>query len=121
MQTEQSEIISSSSFWALLVGIDEYQAESVSQLNGCVNDVEAMRIFLMIRLDVPENHIRMLTDQQATRAAILHSFEEFLIDNPAIAFNNQILFHYSGHGSQMKDTTGTEPDGYNETIVPHDS
>ncbi len=121
MQTEQRKVTSGPSFWALLVGIDEYQAESVQDLNGCVNDVEAMRIFLLNQLGIPENHIRMLTNQQATRAAILHSFEAFLIDNPAVAFNNQMLFHYSGHGSQMKDTTGVEPDGHNETIVPHDS
>ncbi|OLD63299.1 MAG: hypothetical protein AUF65_02600, partial [Chloroflexi bacterium 13_1_20CM_50_12] len=121
MQTEQSKITIRPSFWALQVGIDEYQAESVRNLNGCVNDVEAMRVFLMNQLGVPENHILLLTNQQATRTAILHSFEEFLIDNPAIAFDDQMLFHYSGHGSQMKDTTGVEPDGYYETIVPHDS
>ena len=121
MQTEQSKITTRPTFWALLVGIDEYLAESVSKLNGCVNDVEAMRVFLMNQLGVPENHIRLLSNQQATRAAILRAFEAFLIDNPAIAFNDQILFHYSGHGSQMRDMTNTEPDGYNETIVPHDS
>lgn len=121
MQTEQHKVAIGPSFWALLVGIDEYQAESVPKLNGCVNDVEAMRVFLMNQLGVPENHIRIHANQQATRAAILHSFEEFLIDNPGIAFKDQILFHYSGHGSQMKDTTSVEPDGYNETIVPHDS
>src|SRR6266478_6663889 len=121
MQTEQSEVTAPPSFWALLVGIDEYQAESVPNLNGCVNDIEAMRVFLMNQFGVPEDHILLLSNQQATRAAILQSFEEFLIDNATITFNDQILFHYSGHGSQMKDTTGVEPDGYNETIVPHDS
>ena len=118
MQTEQSHGSSGSSLWALLVGIDGYKA--VNRLNGCVNDVEAMRTFL-INQRIPEDHILVLTDQQASRAAILRTFEEFLINNPAIAFNDQILFHYSGHGSQMPDTTGVEPDGYNETIVPYDS
>jgi hypothetical protein len=31
------------------------------------------------------------------------------------------LFHYSGHGSQALDESGLEPDGLDETIVPHDS
>src|SRR5438876_11780237 len=121
MQTEQSKVTTHPSFWALLVGIDEYQGEGVPNLNGCVNDVEAMRVFLMNQLGVPEDHILLLSNRQATRAAILQSFEAFLIDNAAITFNDQMLFHYSGHGSQMRDTTGVEPDGHNETIVPHDS
>jgi caspase domain-containing protein len=118
MQTEQSYGSGDPSLWALLVGIDGYKA--VNQLNGCVNDIEAMRTFL-VNQHVSEDHILTLTDQQATRAAILSAFDEFLINNTAIAFNDQILFHYSGHGSQMPDTTGVEPDGLNETIVPYDS
>jgi hypothetical protein len=108
-----------STVWALLVGIDEYLAQT--NLRGCVNDVEAMRVFLVNQLDVPEDHIRTITNEQATRANILAAFQEFLIENPAIARGDQILFHYSGHGSRMRDATGVEPDGYNETLVAHDS
>ena len=32
-----------------------------------------------------------------------------------------VVFHYSGHGSQMTDLEGDEPDGLDETIVPYDS
>lgn len=104
--------------WALLVGIDQYAAVPV--LRGCVNDVQAMRSFLIDRLGVPAANIRLLTDRQATRANMLQAFQTFLIDNPAIQRGDQILFHYSGHGSQMRDVTGTEPDGLDETIVPQD-
>lgn len=105
--------------WALLIGIDDYQA--VNKLRGCANDVEAMRIFLINQLGVPEVQIRVLTDRQATRAAILQAFQDFLINNPSILHSDQILIHYSGHGSQMQDVTGLEPDGMDETIVPQDS
>lgn len=104
--------------WALLVGIDQYAAVPV--LRGCVNDVLAMRSLLIDRLGVPAANIRLLTDRQATRADMLQAFQSFLIDNPAIERGDQILFHYSGHGSQMRDVTGTEPDGLDETIVPQD-
>ena len=30
------------------------------------------------------------------------------------------MFHYSGHGSQVIDVSGDEPDGKDETICPHD-
>ena len=112
MQTEQISRPNIPSFWALLVGIDTYAVESLHNLNGCVNDVEAMRIFLINQLHVPESHILVLKNEQATHQAILDAFKGFLINNPSIAFNDQLLFHYSGHGSQMLDTTGVEPDGY---------
>src|SRR5690349_8204947 len=111
MQTEAPGASRGSSLWALLIGIDEYRDEYVAKYNlrGCVNDVEAMRIFLVNQLGVPHDHIRVLTNQGATRTAILRAFQEFLIDNPAIAPGDQIVFHFSGHGSQMRDPTGIEP------------
>ncbi|MFB2894652.1 caspase family protein [Aerosakkonemataceae cyanobacterium BLCC-F50] len=117
MAAQQSNIPNGSSLWALLIGIDEYLKKE-DNLRGCVNDVEAMRIFLINQLGVPENHIRLLTNQEATRANILQAFED-LINNPDIPPGSQIFFHYSGHGSQMPDPK--EPDGQKETIVPHDS
>ena len=32
-----------------------------------------------------------------------------------------LVFHYSGHGQQITDDNGDEPDGYDETIVPYDA
>ena len=105
--------------WALLVGVDRYAA--VTPLRGCVSDVQAMRGFLLDHLGVPGDHVRVLADEQATRAGILRAFREFLIENPAVEHGDQILFHFSGHGSQMRDPTGQEPDGLNETLVAQDS
>jgi hypothetical protein len=122
MEAEVAMAADGSALWAFLIGIDKYESTSLVQksLRGCVNDVEAMRIFLLNQLNVPSNHICLLTNQQATRATILQTFQTFLIHNPAIAYGDQILFHYSGHGSRRPDPTGKEPDGYNETIVPYD-
>ncbi|MCE7939824.1 MAG: caspase family protein, partial [Chloroflexi bacterium CFX6] len=113
---------------ALLVGIDAYASPQVPPLGGCVNDVDAMAQLLEHRFGVPPENIVRLTDGAATRAAILDAFETHLIGaaaawsaagspEPSPAF----LFHYSGHGSQALDPTGTEPDGLDETLVAHDS
>jgi hypothetical protein len=66
--------------WALLIGIDDYKA--VSRLRGCVNDVDAVRTLLTNRYGVPEDHIRLLTNEAATRARILREFQELPIRNP---------------------------------------
>ncbi len=110
-----------SNIWALLVGISKYQAYGIPQLQGCVNDVEAMKDFLVCRMHVPEKQVKTIVNGEATRKAIIDSFREFLITNPEIPEGSQILFHFSGHGSQMRDATGMEPDGLDETIVPYNS
>ena len=115
--------------YALLVGIDRYDPGSrVPNLRGCVNDVAAMADLLQRSFGVPVDNIRTLTNEAATHQAIKLAFRHFLIEKanawaqggrtePPPAF----LFHYSGHGSQARDETGTEPDGMDETLVAHDS
>ena len=105
---------------ALLVGIDDYKY--VSDLRGTVNDVKNMKRLLVESFGFPddEEHIRVLTDKRATREAIITSIEEHLIAKARS--DSIVVFHYSGHGSQLKDAVrGDEIDGWDETIVPHDS
>ncbi len=104
--------------WALIIGIDDYQA--VPKLRGCVADAEAVADFLQRNMNVPDDNIRILTDANANRAAIIQAFQDLSTDS-RIKKDDQILIHYSGHGSQMKDFLGIEPDGLNETLVAWDS
>ena len=104
---------------ALLVGINKYK--HFPNLRGAVNDVENIKRLLVEKFDFPDDgvHIKILTDEKATRKAILEGIENHLIaqaDPDTI-----VVFHYSGHGSKVLDTTGDELDGYDETIVPYDS
>ena len=63
---------------ALLIGIDEYQR--VSNLRGCVNDVELMRTLLTGKFDVPQENIQTLTNSRASRHAILSTIQSHLIE-----------------------------------------
>lgn len=109
--------------WALLVGINIYRNSGTrpefSNLAGCVNDVEDMKSLLLGTYDFPPEHIQVLTDARATHAAIIDAFKNHLIANAQA--NDVVIFYFSGHGSQMKDVSGDEADGYDETIVPHDT
>lgn len=105
--------------FALLIGIDDYKA--VPKLRGCVRDVIELRTLLINRFKVPETQIKLLTDAQASREGIMNAFKTHLIDNSAIKKGDQIVFHYSGHGSQMNSQSANEPDGLDETLVAWDS
>jgi len=113
---------------ALLVGINSYANPRVPSLCGCCNDVEGMSQFLRLRFGAPGEAVRTLLNGKATHEAIKTAFREHLIETarcssgashaePKPAF----LFHFSGHGSQALDPTGTKPNGLDETIVPYDS
>jgi uncharacterized caspase-like protein len=120
MTFEQASRSNEPSLWALLIGINEYQEQSIDSLQGCVNDVQALKTFLINQLNVPQEQICVLMNSEATRESILETFQTFLIDNPAIKRGDQILFHYSGHGSQMRCPRGWNVSGYVEALVPYD-
>ncbi len=105
---------------ALLVGINAYpNLEQRYQLHGCENDVKMMKNLLLEVFGFEENEIRTLTNEEATRQNILKQFENFLIRRART--EGQAVFFFSGHGAQMTDLNNDEADGWDETIVPHDS
>ncbi len=116
-------------FYALLIGINRYKKESIRKLNGCVNDVNAVKEVLTNKFAVPEMNIQTLVNREATRDGIIDAFRTHLIANAKAwsvsGTSNSppaFLLHYSGHGSRVPEKMkGVEPDGYHETIVPYDS
>ena len=101
---------------ALLIGINDY--ENLPTLRGALNDVETLQKILSSRYDFDEQNIRVITDRQATRAGILQAFEQLAAESGP---NDIVFVHYSGHGSQVPDTSNDEEDGMDETLCPHDA
>ena len=105
--------------WALLIGIDRYAHLGARyQLNGCVNDAELMARILQDHFGFPAQRVTLLRDEEATRDAILAAMDALV---ERVGDDDIVVIQYSGHGSQMRDREGDEPDGFDETIVPHDS
>lgn len=117
---------------ALLIGIDDYTASTLSRslrakpehrgwpdLNGTVNDVGILREMLVLLYGFAPNDIVTLTNQQATRAAILQAIEQHLV-KPA-ARGDVVFYYYAGHGSQVPNPHSDERDRIDESIVPADS
>lgn len=103
---------------ALLVGINRYQK---LPLRGCVNDVGLMQSLLRDLYGVADSQIRVLLDDDATVAAITDGLRWLAAADPADTSAPPVrLFHFSGHGIQIADTTGTEPDGKTEALAPID-
>ena len=105
---------------ALLVGINNYKyPDRISPLAGSVNDIEDLKAVLIGKFEFPPENVLVLKDAQATHAAIISAIQNHLIAKAQK--DDIVVFHYSGHGSQMKDVTGKKISGLDETIVPYDS
>jgi hypothetical protein len=102
---------------ALLVGLNKTQIPG-TELSGCVNDVEDVYNLLINQYGFDPDNIRVLTDERATKAAILSRLQWLV--NGSIP-GDELVFHYSGHGSQVRDRNGDElDDQLDEILVPYD-
>ncbi|MFH0844356.1 MAG: caspase family protein [Pseudomonadota bacterium] len=102
---------------AFLVGINKYRIPG-SDLQGCVNDVTNVRDILLKYFGFGVKDIRMVIDERATRDGIMRRLEWLLREAKA---GDRLLFHFSGHGSQIRDRDGDElKDHLDEVICPHD-
>ncbi|MFF4021008.1 caspase domain-containing protein [Streptomyces sp. NPDC001843] len=106
--------------YALLVGIDAYQAP-VMPLHGCRSDVMAVADQLRRRGPDAELSILSLTDAEATRRAVIAGFRHHL--GLATAEDSALLW-FSGHGSQAPvppELAHLEPTGMLQTLLCADS
>ena len=100
---------------AFLVGINKYQG---SPLRGCVNDVIVVQQILVSQFGFKQENIKIMTDYEATRANIVAGLKWL---TTGVGSGDSIVFHYSGHGSQVMvdDRTSTnEVDGRDEILCP---
>lgn len=99
--------------YGLLVGINDYVGQP---LLGPLNDVRNLTAYLSKQTDF-EPDLRVLTDGQATRSAVIDGFLTHLTRaTPA----DTVLFYYSGHGTQEEADPAlwaAETDGKLECLV----
>lgn len=99
---------------ALLVGINNYRA---GKLFGCLNDVQMMGQLIVEKYAFSSAMIRVLLDADATKQAILDGLKWLIASSLP---GDVAFFHYSGHGTWMKDRDGDEADARDEALVPID-
>jgi hypothetical protein len=115
---------------ALLIGINDYTASHLPvvgtpapnrdwpNLAGAVNDVNAMRELLPLLHAFESRDVAVLTDQSATRAAILAAAQQLAARAEK---EDVVFFYFAGHGAQVRNSLSDEPDKLDESIIPADS
>ncbi len=85
-------------YWALIIGIDEYQY--VPPLKTAVTDAEGIRDVLMERYDFEPDHTTMLLNEDATRNNIEGALIRLGLKAGA---NDSVFIYYAGHGQYSDD------------------
>ena len=94
---------------ALLVGIDDYHTHG--RFPGCITDVHLQQELLIHRFGFNPRDILTVTGKGATREAIEIGFQEHLVDQAKAG--DVVIFHFSGLGTQVKLSDGSEQDAAN--------
>jgi len=107
--------------FAVLIGINYYNTSN--QLNGCINDANHLKTFLLEKCNyLPENILMLVDDGTGlapTKQNIINSFGTLV--NKAINEGfTELWFSYSGHGSYVTDYSKDEADGKDEVMCPAD-
>ncbi|AJD56623.1 caspase family protein [Synechococcus elongatus PCC 6311] len=100
---------------ALLVGINQFQSDSIPPLYGAVQDVQQLAALLVEGFQFAPNDILILTQEQATR----HGIESAILDHLGQAGAEDIVFlHISSHGRHWQPVGR---DRAELSLVVHDS
>jgi len=90
-------------YHALLIGINQYQhPEFAPNLSTPMNDVYNVRDLLIRRYGFDNENVKLLLNDQATRAGILHALTLFR-DAP-LGGSDNLLVYFAGHGYQHPGT-----------------
>ena len=104
---------------ALLVGINYIGTDA--ELGGCINDVKKVRQMLLGEGFDDRNIVMLTEEEKKPRKPTEWNIVRWLMWLIRLARDGDVLyFHFSGHGSYVRDTSGDERDRRDECLVPLD-
>jgi len=114
---------------ALLVGIN-YNNNPDATLNGCYNDIVNVSQYLRTTLGYDSAAVSILTDGNrgaagaGTASAVPPTRQNIIAGMTALVAGmvagDEAIFHFSGHGSLVRDTNGDEATGLDSCLCPLD-
>lgn len=100
----------------LLIGISSWQDKKIQPLGqGAVADLAMMRHLAQSIWKFDQNSIVALFNEQATKSSVEQQFEELVNSTEP---GDRVLIYFSGHGTQVPDTSGDEVDDALDEAFP---
>jgi hypothetical protein len=100
----------------VFIGVSDYQDKSIRSLSVPHKDAAAMAAVMKDEGKFDKTYL--LVNKDATLANIrAHICEKLVQDTHP---GDTVMIYWSGHGGRCTNTDGTEPDGFDEFLVPYD-
>ena len=98
---------------ALVIGIGEYPKESGWCTIHGDNDIPIVEEMLDYN-GFGKDNIQILKNEKAIKQAIMQALGDLI---QKANEGDVVYIHFSGHGQQITDLDGDEPDGYDEDVL----
>ncbi len=106
--------------YGIVIGVASYADPRIEDLTYAATDAISFAQSLQEQSDVSPSRITLLTNNEATRAAIDQAFADIaVISRP----EDKVIVYLSGHGASVPDLNGDEADGdgNDEAFLPYDA
>lgn len=100
---------------ALLIGIGSYPRGTGWRSLSSANDIRYLSEALRIQ-GFDSSRIAVLADEAATIEGMRKAVQQLI---SATRPGDAVWLHFSGHGQQISDDNGDEPDGFDEAWIPY--
>ncbi len=84
--------------WALVVGVSKFQDPTIPQLRYAAKDAKDFADFLVKKANFAPDHVRVLTNEQATQRRILSEIGDKFLPR-VVRKDDLVVIFYSSHGS----------------------
>lgn len=100
--------------WGVIIGINEYQDEGITDLKGSVSDAWIFYHYLTSPAGgaIPANNLKLLLNQEATRTEVEGAIGNFLGQSCP---SDKVIIYFAGHGAPEP---GRESDAF---LLMHDT
>jgi hypothetical protein len=100
---------------ALIIGVDAYRDPFYGELAAAVADAQGLARVLVDEFGFPPRQVRLLTNEEADKAAIEQAFQGWLWDAERIQPDDLVVVFFAGHG-----VTKISARGRSGFLVPSD-
>jgi hypothetical protein len=100
----------------VFIGVSDYQDPGIRSLRVSHRDAQSLAAAMKQYGRFDESVV--LVNEEATLRNIQYVIQDRL--PAATRSGDLVLIYWSGHGGRTSNLDGTEPDGYDEYLVPHD-
>jgi hypothetical protein len=115
MSTTGVRSIPKASRHALVIGIGEYSASGISNLNGVKHDMVSAKA-MANTMSIPDSNITYLRDREASAASIRAAIADL---NQRVRPGDRVFVYYSGHGTRWVDPQ-VDPNSCTEGLLASD-